>query len=165
MSQGALPPAADEKPRATGRIRNPQDFYGGLVLIAIAIFATWASSDLPGMRGFAFGPGTAPRMFATVLGAFGAAITLIGLFTAGPALERYAFRGPFWITISTLVFAALIRPAGLIIASFVSIMLSAAGSTEVRWLETILVAIGLTIFCTLLFPYALNLPFQLGPRF
>ena len=165
MSQEALPPAADEKPRATGKIRNPRDFYAGLVLMAVAAFATWAASDLPGMRGFAFGPGTAPRMFAGLLAAFGAAITLIGLFTAGPALERYAFRGPFWITVSTLVFAMLIRPAGLIIASFVSIMLSAAGSDEVKWRETLLVAIALTVFCVVLFPYLLNLPFQLWPRF
>jgi putative tricarboxylic transport membrane protein len=164
MSQGALPPA-DEKPQAIGKIRNPQDFYAGIVLMAVAAFAVWAASDLPGMRGFAFGPGTAPRLFAGLLFAFGAVITVLGFITQGPALERYAFRGPFWITVSTLVFAVLIRPAGLIIASFVSIMLSAAGSAEVKWLETVLVAIGLTIFCTLLFPYALNLPFQLWPRF
>jgi putative tricarboxylic transport membrane protein len=97
--------------------------------------------------------------------AFGLVITAMGLVLEGPALERYAFRGPFWVTVSTLVFALLIRPAGLIIASFVSIMLSAAGSDEVRWRETVLVAVGLTIFCTVLFPYLLNLPFQLWPRF
>jgi putative tricarboxylic transport membrane protein len=164
MSQSA-PSPADEKPRATGRIRNPQDFIGGIVLMAVAVFAVWAGDDLPGMHGFAFGPGTAPRLFAGLLFAFGAVITLMGLLMQGPALERYAIRGPLWITISTLVFAALIRPLGLIIASFVSIMLSAAGSNEVKWFESILVAIGLTIFCTILFPYLLNLPFQLWPRF
>jgi putative tricarboxylic transport membrane protein len=164
MSQSS-PAPADEKPRATGKIRNPQDFIGGLVLMAVAVFAVWAASDLPGMHGFAFGPGTAPRLFAGLLFAFGAVIALMGLLLQGPALERYHFRGPFWITVSTLVFAALIRPAGLIIASFVSIMLSAAGSNEVKWVESIFVAIGLTIFCTILFPYLLNLPFQLWPRF
>jgi len=45
-------------------VRGPRDFYGGLVLVGIAAFAYWASFDLPGMRGFAFGPGTAPRGFA-----------------------------------------------------------------------------------------------------
>ena len=44
-------------------IRGPQDFVGGLALMAIALFALWASSDLQGMRGFSFGAGTAPRMF------------------------------------------------------------------------------------------------------
>ena len=42
-------------------IRGPQDFFGGLALMAIAAFALWASSDLQGMQGFSFGAGTAPR--------------------------------------------------------------------------------------------------------
>ena len=44
-------------------ITNPQDYYGGLALIGLALFAFWAASDLSGMRGFSFGPGTAPRLF------------------------------------------------------------------------------------------------------
>ena len=38
-------------------IRGPQDFVGGVALMAIALFALWASSDLQGMHGFSFGPG------------------------------------------------------------------------------------------------------------
>ena len=41
-------------------IRGPQDFVGGIALIAIALFALWASSDLQGMHGFSFGAGSAP---------------------------------------------------------------------------------------------------------
>ena len=48
-------------------VRGPQDFVGGVALMAIAVFALWASSDLQGMRGFSFGAGTAPRMFAALL--------------------------------------------------------------------------------------------------
>src|SRR5262245_38327592 len=39
-------------------VRGPRDFYGGLVLILLAILALSASAELPGQRGFAFGPGT-----------------------------------------------------------------------------------------------------------
>ena len=39
------------------KVRGPRDFYGGLALIALAIVAIWASGDLPGTHGFAFGPG------------------------------------------------------------------------------------------------------------
>lgn len=75
-------------------IRNPRDFYGGIALLAVALFAIWASSDLPGTRGFAFGPGTAPRLFAIILGALGIALMLIGMFMEGPGLERYNIRAP-----------------------------------------------------------------------
>jgi len=36
-------------------VRGPQDFVGGIALMAIAVFALWASSDLQGMHGFSFG--------------------------------------------------------------------------------------------------------------
>jgi len=146
-------------------IRSPQDFYGGLALCALALFAFWASGDLPGMRGFSFGPGTAPRLFAGVLLAFGVVITAMGFFGEGKPLERYAVRGPFWITVSIFIFATTVRPLGLIIATFVSFVVSGAGSAETRWIETTIAGVVMTAFSVFLFVYLLNLPFQLWPRF
>jgi putative tricarboxylic transport membrane protein len=146
-------------------IRNPQDFYGGLALVALTLFAFWASSDLPGMRGFSFGPGTAPRLFAGVLLVFGLFITAMGFFTDGKPLENYAIRGPFWITISILFFAFTVRTLGLVIATFVSFVIAGAGSAETRWVENVLAGIFMTAFAVVLFVYLLNLPFQLWPRF
>jgi putative tricarboxylic transport membrane protein len=202
-------------------LRNPRDFFGGALLVGLGLFAMWASSDLPGMRGFAFGPGTAPRLFAWGLIILGVAVTLVGLFTDGPPEEPYAFsgplggavlivalipityysnrigrmvtgvppdiivaalgatvvlglafllqrvapRGPLFITAATLIFAITVRPLGLVFASFVSLMVSGYATHEIRWLEMTIWAIVLTIFCSLLFPWGLNLPLQLWPRF
>jgi len=206
----------------TIRVRSPQDYYGGVALAALALFALWASSDLPGMRGFAFGPGTAPRLFAYLMLGLGVVVALTGLLTDGPPSEPFSFsgpvggavllvvlipmtiyaarigkslpggiapdivlavlevlvlialalvvtrfapRGPVFITGATLIFAVTIRPLGLVLASFVSLVVSATATNEVRWVETMLWAIVLTAFCSVLFPYGLNLPLQLWPRF
>jgi len=210
MSEGA---ERAHLPWHRGFIRNPQDFYGGLALIGLALIALWASSDLPGMRGFAFGPGTAPRLFAIVLGAMGAWVVILGLSFDGPAVERYDItaplllsgayvfwlfgkgtpglittvaltlagivfavigligprrpyvRGPLFITISVLFFAGTVRPLGLVVSSFFTLMLCAAAAEDVRWHESLIVAIALTLFCALLFPYGLNLPMPLWPQF
>jgi putative tricarboxylic transport membrane protein len=191
------------------------------VLAAIALFALWASGDLPGMRGFAFGPGTAPRLFAYTLLGLGVLIALIGLVTNGPRAGRYAFagplagavlivalipityystrlgrmiqgvppdvsiavlgalvvvglafllarvapRGPLFITSATLIFAITVRPLGLVFASFVSLIVSSIATEEGNWIETIIWSAVLTLFCSLLFPYGLNLPLQLWPRY
>ena len=66
-------------------VRAPQDYYGGIVLMMLAILALIASADLPGQRGFAFGPGTAPRLFAVLLFGLSAAVTLVGVTSPGPA--------------------------------------------------------------------------------
>jgi putative tricarboxylic transport membrane protein len=146
-------------------IRNPRDFWGGLVLIALAILALWASRDLPGQRGFAFGPGTAPRLFAGALAVLGAAVAFVGLVTDGPRIDKYKVRGPVLVIIAILSFAGMIRPLGLIISTFLAFMISILGSTEMRWLESLIAAVAMTAGCVLLFVYLLNLPFQLWPRF
>ena len=146
-------------------IRNPQDYYGGLALIGMALFAFWAGADLPGMRGFSFGPGTAPRLFAGMLLAFGATVTAIGVFAEGQHLERYAVRGPVLVTAGILFFAAAIRPLGLVVSSFLAFLITAVGASDTRWVEAVIAAVALTAFCAFLFPYVLNLPFQLWPRF
>ena len=91
-------------------IRGPQDFVGGLAMVAIAVFALWASSDLQGMRGFSFGAGTAPRMFAYLLLGLGIAITIVGLIADGEHITTYAWRGPLFVSVAILSFAVTIRP-------------------------------------------------------
>lgn len=145
-------------------VRAPQDYYGGLVLMMLATLALIASADLPGQRGFAFGPGTAPRLFAIILFGLSAAVTLVGVTSVGPAIEKYKLRGPLLVLLAICVFASIIRPFGLIVASFLTWMISISGSTEMRWIESIIAAAAMTVFCVLLFVYLLNLPFQLWPQ-
>jgi len=147
------------------KLKAPQDYFGGIVLMALALFALWASSDLQGMRGFSFGAGTAPRMFGVLMLALGAAIAMVGLLADGPPLAKYHWRGPLFVSLSILSFAITIRPLGLGVSSFASFIIAALGTHETRWKETIIVGICLTIGCSLLFPYALGLPLQLFPRF
>jgi putative tricarboxylic transport membrane protein len=133
--------------------------------MVIAIFALWASSDLQGMHGFSFGAGTAPRMFAVLLLGLGAAVAVMGLLFEGQHLATYHWRGPLFVSLSILGFAVMIRPLGLVLSAFLTFMISALGTHETRWKETIIVGICLTAFCSFLFPYGLGLPMQLWPRF
>jgi putative tricarboxylic transport membrane protein len=159
------------------KIRGPRDFYGGLVLIAIALLALWATANLQGSTGIAFGPGTAPRMFAVLLAIVGAFVALVGVFTDGPPIEPYAFRGPAYVIVGIVVFAGTIRGSsldligipltipqlGLIPSTFLAFMISIMGSSEMRWVESLIAAVAMTAFCVGLFVYLLNLPFQLWP--
>ena len=145
-------------------VRAPQDYYGGIVLMMLAVLALIASADLPGQRGFAFGPGTAPRLFAIILFGLSAAVTVVGVTTLGPPIEKYRLRGPLWVLFAICLFAMIIRPLGLVVAAFLTWMISIFGSTEMRWIESVIAAAVMTVFCVLLFVYLLNLPFQLWPQ-
>lgn len=155
------------------KVRGPRDFYGGLALIGLAIIAIWTSGDLPGTHGFAFGPGTAPRLFAGLLAVVGALVALTGLLVDGPPIESYAIRGPAWVLLAIITFAGMIRgfnlgpiimpPLGLVLSTFSAFMISIFGSTEMRWVESLIAAVAMTAFCVGLFVYLLQLPFQLWP--
>jgi putative tricarboxylic transport membrane protein len=147
------------------RVQSPQDVYGGMALILLSLTAFVASNDLPGMRGFAFGPGTAPRLFAFTLAVLALGVVVSGLLTVGPAVTPYKFRGVVFIIGAILAFAATIRPLGLVIAAFCTMAICAAAAEDVKWRETVVIAALVTAFCAVLFPYGLNLPFQLWPRF
>ena len=147
------------------KVKNPQDFYGGMALILLSLVAFVASNDLPGMRGFAFGPGTAPRLFAFSLALLSLGVAVMGLIVPGPTISPYKVRGLIFITGAILAFAATVRPLGLVIAAFSTIVICAAAAEDIKWRETLIWAIVLTTFCSFLFPYGLNLPFQLWPRF
>ncbi|MCP9629455.1 tripartite tricarboxylate transporter TctB family protein [Rhodopseudomonas palustris] len=146
-------------------IRGPQDFIGGLALAAVAAFALWASGDLQGMQGFSFGAGTAPRIFAVLLLGLGLILAATGVLMDGAPMAKFHWRGPLFVGLAILSFAATIRPLGLIISAFASFLISALGTPETRWKETIIVGITLTLGCSLLFPYALGLPMPLYPSF
>ena len=146
-------------------IKGPQDFVGGVVLMAVSLFALWACSDLQGMHGFSFGPGTAPRMFAVLLLGLGAAVALVGVLQQGPALQALSWRGPLFVMAGIVFFALAIRPLGLVVTGLASFLISAFGSVETRWVEALVVGVCLTIGCAILFPYVLGLPMPLFPRF
>ena len=173
---------AKSSPKGGGfqfKVRGPRDFYGGLALIALAIVAILATGDLPGQHGFSFGPGTAPRMFAGLLAAIGALVALTGLIFEGEPIGHFAVRGPAYVLVAILLFAGMIRgidlrmigiPAsipslGLVVSTFFAFMVSILGSSEFRWVESLLAAVAMTAFCVGLFVYLLQLPFQLWPAF
>jgi putative tricarboxylic transport membrane protein len=153
------------------RIRAPRDFWGGLALIALAAIAFWAMRDLSGMHGVAFGPGTAPRIFATLLAVIGGVIMVTGLLVDGPDIEGFALRGPVFVLAGIGAFAVMMQgvffvpPLGLVLSSFAAFLISISGSREMRLVESLIAAAAMTAFCVVLFSWALKLPFPLWPAF
>jgi hypothetical protein len=76
-----------------GPIRAPQDFVAGLALIAIAVFAIWATSDLPQGTLRAMGPAMLPRWLAIGVGLCGAALVVLSCLGAGDALRVNDYSG------------------------------------------------------------------------
>lgn len=149
--------------RRLAEVLTRQDFGGGLIIVAVAIFAWWQSSDLAiGTLG-GMGPGMLPRALSVLLGLLGLALLVSSLLERGLRLYRFSFRGLIFILGAMVAFGAAVRPLGLVVAGPAAIIIGAFASDEVRWGETLIFGILTTVFCVGLFKFALGLPIPLAP--
>jgi hypothetical protein len=133
------------------RIRSPQNVVAGLALIAVALFAIWAVSDLSQGSMRIIGPAMMPRWVAILIGAAGMMFVAAGLIADGAPLERWHLRGPFFICTGMILFALTIRTFGFLVAGPLTMMLVGYGTTEARKIELIVFSIVMTVFCLVLF--------------
>lgn len=140
-----------------------QDLVGGLVLMGVGAFAFWQSGNLPVGTLGGMGPGMMPKSLAVLLGALGAMLAVQSVRARGGAIERWTLRGPLFVLAAVIAFGTAIRPAGLLVAAPLAIVVGALASKDVRWGETFVFGAIVTAFCIVLFKFALGLPIPLAP--
>lgn len=149
------------------RIKNPRDFWSGVLFIAFgAFFAGFAQQ---------YDMGTAQRMgpayFPTILGGLlfvlGAAIALKGLAaeTIDGQIEPLHLGPIAWVLGAVVAFAALLQPAGLVVALLTLIGVSSFGSHEFKARDTVVLAVGLCVLVLIVFIYGLGLTMPVWPSF
>ena len=144
-------------------IRAPQDAAGGVFLILLAIFALWQGADLSAGTLGQIGSGMLPRALAVLTLLCGVTLVVESVLTRGAGLDRWGVRGPVFILGAAVAFALAVRPLGLAVAGPLVVMVSAMASRETRPVETLVFGTVITIFCLLLFKFALNLPIPVAP--
>jgi hypothetical protein len=137
------------------RIRSPQRFFAGLILIAICCFVLWAVAGLNQGTLTAMGPAMFPRALAVLLGIGGVILVALSFWLDGEPLQQWSFRGPVLVTVGILLFALTIRPFGLAVASMLALMVSGFATPEARLREVTVFSALLTLACVVLFRYLL----------
>jgi len=141
-----------------GRVRAPRDLLAGASLVALALFALWASAPLDAGTRRAMGPGMLPRVVALAILAAGALLCVLSLLKRGEGLGRWPLRGPIFVSLAIVAFSLTIRAVGLAVAGPLVVIVSGAASAESRPRELVIFALAITAFCIGLFKYALGLP-------
>lgn len=139
------------------------DIAGGLFLLFIAAVGYIGGFGLPVGHLSGIGSGLLPKALAVLIAAFGIFLIVQGLLGPGPALERWAVRGPFFVLGAVVLFALTIRWGGLLVAGPLSVIMSSLGSKETRLAEIAIFGVGLTLLSGLLFKELLNLPIPFDP--
>jgi hypothetical protein len=140
------------------RVRNAQDFWAGLLFLAIGCLALWLGRSYPLGTTTKMGPGYLPTVLSWALVLIGGFLSLRALALEGPSVEPSLVRPQIFILLAIIVFGLLIESLGLAPSIVVVTVVAAVASREMRWRETIVVAVGLAALCVGLFIYLLGQP-------
>ncbi len=138
------------------RIRSPEDFGSAVFFIVFGCAGLWFGREYEIGTASDMGPGYFPRVLSWCLIGFGMVLAVRSMKLDGPRLEPIVWRGVFFTLGSILAYALLIETAGLAPAIFAVTALAAMASHESKWKETLAMALGMAVFCVLIFIYALR---------
>jgi hypothetical protein len=139
-------------------IRNPKDFWTGLIYIFFGSSAILIARDYSMGTAVKMGPAYFPTILGGLLLAIGVISVIRSFVVPGPGLGAFAIKGLVLITVSVVVFGSVVRGLGVAITLPLLIIVSAYGSTRFRWRPTLVMAAGLTIFCVFVFLKGLGIP-------
>ena len=146
-------------------LRDNQDFWAGVMLLAIGVVAIAVARGYPFGTALRMGPG----YFPTVLGGV---VALFGLWLVVRSFRSTERIGPGWslralvvIPVMIVLFGILMTYAGFVPALAVLIFGSALASSEFKLIEVTLLTIGLTFGCIVVFIWGLGLPYSLFAEF
>jgi Tripartite tricarboxylate transporter TctB family len=148
----------------TALIRNPKDFWTGLVFIAFGIGFLAIAMGYPIGSARRMGPAYFPTILSVVLILIGLGAAARGILTRGVPVTAFALKPMMLVTLGTVVFGFLIRDAGLVVSIVLLVMISAYSSAHFNWKTAALLAIGMSIFCVIIFVKGLGLSIPIvGP--
>ncbi len=141
---------------------NDKDVLTGLLFMAIGAFFAIGAQDYAMGTMRRMGPGYFPVVLGSLLMSIGAALAIKSVLRRRPdRVERLHLRPALGLTAAILVFAALVERAGLIAACIACVLVAGIASSETRWREAVLIAIGMAAFSAVVFQVLLGLPFRL----
>jgi hypothetical protein len=140
--------------------KNP-DVLSGVMFIGVGAIAMWIARDYPFGSALRMGPGYFPSVLGGIMIVMGIYCILMGLKVQDEIKRTWSVRALIVLPLTTLAYGILMEKAGFVPAVIALSILAALASPEFHWLEQVILAIGLTIGCVLLFIYGIGLPYPL----
>jgi hypothetical protein len=145
-----------------------RDLVAGAIFMALGAAFALGTRDLDMGTPLRMGPGMFPLILAALLMALGAAIAAKGAVTGGSGAAAASgpvpWRGMLLTLGAPIAFGLTVAGLGLAGAVALAVAISSFASRRMDMSLAVMLVIGLTGFCVLVFHYGLGLPVRLvGP--
>ena len=138
--------------------RNPKDFWTGLIYLFVGCGALIISRDYDMGTALKMGPAYFPTILSVLLMGIGIISVLRSFLKSGSPIGIVAWKGLVLIVASTILFGMIVRGAGLLLALPLLVIVSASASARFSWKTTLAEAVGITVFCIVVFLKGLGVP-------
>jgi hypothetical protein len=146
------------------RIRAQGDFWCGVIFLAVGVaFVVFAQEYRLGTAA-RMGPGYFPTLLGGLLALLGLSLSIPALFISGEGFPRLELRPMLAILVSIGVFALLLDPFGFIVAAAALVIIGGFADPDLKFSESVGLAVFLVAFSTGLFVVVLGLPLSLWPN-
>lgn len=147
------------------RIASPKDFWAGALFGGLGLFASvYAAFEYKIGTAQRMGPGYFPLCIGIIVAILGGVLLVGSLKVEGPPVPKIQWRPMLLVVAGSIAYGYLLKPAGLVLATALLTIVSAAAGHEFRWKESVVLAVVLAAFSVGIFVYALGLPFPLWPE-
>jgi putative tricarboxylic transport membrane protein len=143
------------------KIKNPEDFWAGVLFIGFGMLAIVISRDFPMGTAMRMGPGYFPTALGGIMALLGVIITLTSFKTTGEKIKPFAWRAMFLLGLAFTIIGWGIDHIGFVPSMFAMIFCSALAGKEFKLLEVLIMSVVLIVGSIALFIYGLELPFPL----
>jgi len=145
------------------QIRDKRNFLGGLLLIGFGLGALLIARTYKMGTAFRMGPGYFPSMLASLLIVIGMIVSYLAFRSGEAKLPKVAWRPLFMVSAAVALFGLMINGAGLLLGTFVMVVVSRLARPGYPWIETVILGVALSVFSGVLFYYGLSIQMPLLP--
>ena len=146
--------------RWRARLKSTQDLLAGLLFTGFGVAALWFGRTFAVGSATRMGPGYLPTVLGWSLIAVGLIIAVRAFVIAGAPIPRSLVRPQLFIIAALVAFALIVERFGLIPATAAVVVLGALASRDMRWIETLALAVGAAAVAVVLFIYLLGQPME-----
>lgn len=147
------------------RLKSSSDLGAGILLVVIPLAFLMAGRNLEHGTLSNMGPGQFPRYVAVLALLIGLVLIGKGIMAENVALPRLAFRPLACVLASVAFFGFAIDTLGLALTAIFTVVLAGLAVSEPKWRHIAMLAVGMSVFVSLVFVKGLGLPIPLWPQF
>jgi len=146
------------------KIRDPKNFLGGSLLIGFGLGALLIARTYKMGTAFRMGSGYFPVLLSSLLIVIGIIVAALGFKSGEVKLPKIAWRQLIMISASVAVFGLILKGAGLLLATFVMVVVSRLARPGYSWIETLVLGVAISAFCSAIFYFGLKIQMPLLPK-